>query len=128
RRRLDRFEEALQVIRSLWRNDRTTFDGTYYQLSEAVHEPKPVQRPNPPIWIGGAGRKRTLRIAATYADAWNCVASTPEEFAELTKVLDEHCDTVGRERSAVRRTVQIFLGDEFGDVRPLVESYVRVGA
>ncbi|HSI93657.1 MAG TPA: TIGR03560 family F420-dependent LLM class oxidoreductase [Jiangellaceae bacterium] len=64
--RLDRLEEACQIIRSLWTQPRTTFEGRHYHLADAIAEPKPVQRPYPPIWIGGAGRKRTLRITAQY--------------------------------------------------------------
>src|SRR5215471_11367163 len=64
--RADWLEEACEVIRSLWTRERTSFDGKHYQLAGAVAEPKPVQQPHPPIWIGGAGRPRTLRITARY--------------------------------------------------------------
>jgi F420-dependent oxidoreductase-like protein len=125
--RLDRLEEACQLIRSLWTEPRTTFDGQHYQLAEAIAEPKPVQRPYPPIWIGGRGRKRTLRIVAEYADAWNTPGGPPAEVAELSEVLDRHCDDVGRDPADIRRTVQLRLSDEPDDVLPRVEKYALVG-
>lgn len=126
--RMDRLEEACQVIRSLWTTPRTTFRGRHYQLSEAIAEPKPVQRPYPPIWIGGVGRKRTLRIAAQYADVWNAPGGTPGRFAELSKVLDEHCAAIGRDPATIRRTVQLRLPDPPFDLAPLVEQFARAGA
>src|SRR5215471_17403057 len=71
RERFDRFDEALEVIVGLLTNETTTFDGRYYQLRDARCEPKPVQRPHPPILIGGSGPKRTLRAAARWAQHWN---------------------------------------------------------
>lgn len=85
--------------------------GTHYQLTDAVAEPKPVQRPHPPIWIGGSGPKRTLRMVAQYADAWNATGETPEEYALLGSILDQHCATVDRDPSTIRRTVQLRAGD-----------------
>ncbi|SEE43731.1 LLM class F420-dependent oxidoreductase [Jiangella alba] len=127
--RLDRLEEACQIIRSLWTQPRTTFAGRHYRIDDAVAEPKPVQSPYPPIWIGGTGRKRTLRIAAQYADAWNASADVdPERFADLSGVLDAHCADVGRDPGQIRRTVQRPLGDSPDDVLAQVEAYARAGA
>ncbi len=81
RERSDRFEEACQVIVGLLTEETTTFDGRYYQLTEARNEPKALQRPHPPICVGGSGEKRTLRTAARFAQHWNFVGGTPEEFA-----------------------------------------------
>src|SRR5580700_10827550 len=78
RERSDRFEEACEVITSLLSRETTTFKGSYYQLTEAWCEPKPVQRPLP-ICIGGSGEKRTLRTAARFAQHWNFVGGTPEQ-------------------------------------------------
>src|SRR6476659_8073745 len=105
--RADRLEEACQVIRSLWTQERASFTGQHYQLTGAVAEPKPVQQPHPPIWIGGAGRQRTLRIAAQHASVWNAPGGSPEEVADLSGVLDRHCAEVGRDPSEIRRSVQV---------------------
>ncbi|MFC7407204.1 LLM class F420-dependent oxidoreductase [Georgenia alba] len=105
--RFDWLTEALAIIRSLWTEPRTSYDGAKYQLAGAVAEPKPVQRPYPPIWIGGSGPRRTLRLVAEHADAWNDTKSTPEEFAALNGVLERHCADVGRDPAQIRRTVQL---------------------
>ena len=125
--RMDRFEEACQIIRSLWTQPRTSFDGQHYQLTDAIAEPKPVQQPYPPIWIGGRGRRRTLRIAAQYADVWNAPGGSADEIAELSGVLDAHCADVGRDPAAIRRTVQARLPESETDLVALVEDYAKVG-
>jgi F420-dependent oxidoreductase-like protein len=105
--RLDRFEEACQVITSLLRERRTTFAGRYYRVTDAPNEPRPVQRPLP-LLIGGAGERRTMRIAARYADEWNCW-STPDVLAHKVRVLHEHCEAVGRDPAAIRVSTQAVL-------------------
>lgn len=125
--RMDRLEEACQIIRSLWTEARTTFEGKHYRLSEAIAEPKPVQQPHPPIWIGGRGRRRTLRITALYADVWNAPGGQAEEVAELSQVLDGHCADVGRDPAEIRRTVQAPLPEGADDTMALIESYAGVG-
>jgi F420-dependent oxidoreductase-like protein len=125
--RMDRLEEACQIIRSLWTEKRTTFVGRHYRVVDAIAEPKPIQQPYPPVWIGGSGRKRTLRIVAQYADAWNAAGGTPDEVAEASAVLDQHCADVGRDPAQIRRTVQIRLPGKAEDVLPLVEGYARMG-
>lgn len=101
---LDRFVEALQVLRGLLREPVTSFDGAYYQLTEAVCEPKPVQEPLP-ILIGAKGEKRMLGVVAEYADLWN-TWGRPDLIAHKMKVLDEHCARVGRSPSDIQRTAQ----------------------
>ena len=101
---LDRFTEALQVLHGLLRTAKTTVDGEYYQLTDAVCEPKPVQDPLP-ILIGGSGERRMLRIVAQYADMWN-TWGRPDLIARKSAVLDEHCAAVGRDPKAVARTAQ----------------------
>lgn len=126
--RADRLEESVQVIRALWTQPRTTFEGQHYRLREAVAEPKPVQQPHPPIWIGGSGPKRTLRIAAEYADVWNAAGGSPEEVATSSAILDQHCADVGRDPGQIRRSVQVGVGEEdLSQTRATIESYVRVG-
>lgn len=127
RDRLDRLAEACEIIKSLWTADETTFTGAHYRLESAVAEPKPLQRPHPPIWIGGTGRKRTLRIVAEHADVWNAPGGSPSDMAELSAVLDEHCAAVGRDPAEIRRTVQLRLPEDTNDLLPLVEQYAEVG-
>lgn len=100
-RRLDAFEEACAVIRSLLTQPRTTFDGAFFQLTEAPCDPKPVQTPLP-LLIGGGGERRTLRIAAQFADEWH-VWSTPDEFRSKSEILDRHCEDIGRDPSSILR-------------------------
>ena len=97
RQRSDRFEEACEVIVGLLTQETTTFKGQYYQLTDARNEPKAVQRPHPPICIGGSGEKRTLRTAARFAQHWNFLGGTPEEFARKRDILHQHCEDLGRD-------------------------------
>jgi F420-dependent oxidoreductase-like protein len=110
--RLDRFEEAVQVIRGLTRENRTNFKGTYYEVTDAPNQPVPVQ-PALPILIGGSGEKRTLRIAAQYADEWNAW-SDPALLAHKVGVLRQHCDTVGRDPAEIKVSTQamLFMSDD----------------
>ncbi|MEE9276979.1 MAG: LLM class F420-dependent oxidoreductase [Dehalococcoidia bacterium] len=105
--RLRRLDEACHVIKSLLTNDKTDFDGRYYQLKDAPLAPKPVQDPLP-LLIGGGGEKMTLKIAAKYADEWN-VWGTPEVLQQKMSVLDAHCADVGRDPSEIKRTAVALL-------------------
>jgi F420-dependent oxidoreductase-like protein len=110
--RFDRFEEACQVLIGLLSEHTTDFDGRYYHLKGARNEPKGPQRPHPPICIGGNGEKRTLRIVARYAQHWNFVGGTPEEFARKRDVLSAHCADVGRDPNEIMLSAHLRLGDD----------------
>ncbi len=100
------------MIVGLLTQETTTFNGRYYQLSDARNEPKPVQRPHPPICVGGSGEKRTLRTAARFAQHWNFVGGTPEEFARKRDVLHQHCSDLGRDPKEILLSSHvIFTGD-----------------
>lgn len=99
--RMDRFEEACQVVASLLRQPRSSFDGRYYRLQDAVCEPQSVS-PRLPILVGGGGPRRTARIAALYADIWHTWAS-PSSFLRKCDVLDRHCLQVGRNPAEIQR-------------------------
>jgi F420-dependent oxidoreductase-like protein len=101
RERSDRFEEACEVLVGLLSEPSFSFDGRYYQLTDALNEPKGPQRPHPPICIGGGGEKRTLRTTARFAQHWNSVRGTPEEFAHKRDVLHAHCADIGRDPSEI---------------------------
>jgi F420-dependent oxidoreductase-like protein len=97
--RMFRLEEAIQVIRKMW----TSFNGKYYQIRNAYCNPKPIQKPSPPILIGGSGERKTLKIVAKYADACNLFGS-PETVRKKLDVLKDHCKSVGRDYDSILKT------------------------
>ena len=102
--RLDRLDEALHVIRLLWSDeDEVSFDGSHYRLQQAPFRPAPLQRPHPPIMVGGGGERRTLRLVAQHADAWNGIGP-PSELSRKLEVLQQHCNDVGRRFEEIRLT------------------------
>jgi alkanesulfonate monooxygenase SsuD/methylene tetrahydromethanopterin reductase-like flavin-dependent oxidoreductase (luciferase family) len=105
----------------------TAISGAAFLAPGAVAEPKPVQQPHPPIWIGGAGRRRTLRIAAQHASVWNAPGGSPEEVAELSGVLDRHCADIGRDPGEIRRSVQVRLPATPDELLALAAAYAAVG-
>jgi F420-dependent oxidoreductase-like protein len=105
--RSDRLEEACQVLIGLLSHEETTFSGRYYQLSGARNEPKGPQRPHPPIVIGGSGERRTLRTAARYAQHWNFVGGTAEDFARKRDVLHAHCADAGRDPKEITLSAHV---------------------
>ena len=104
--RLNRLEEACQILRGLWTDHKTTFEGKYYQLREAPLYPKSTQQPHPELLIGGGGEKKTLRIVAQYADHWN-VWGGPEVLRHKGRILEEHCAAVGRDASQITRSANM---------------------
>ncbi|MFL0178579.1 MULTISPECIES: LLM class F420-dependent oxidoreductase [unclassified Mycobacterium] len=127
RERFDRFEEACQVLISLLSTDTTTFSGTYYQLTDARNEPKGPQRPHPPICIGGNGEKRTLKIAAKYAQHWNFVGGTPAEFARKRDVLAGHCADIGRDPEQITLSAHLRLQPDL-DYGRVIEDAAALGS
>ncbi|HMG34134.1 MAG TPA: LLM class F420-dependent oxidoreductase [Blastocatellia bacterium] len=93
--RINRCDESIEIIKRLWTEDTVDFDGQYYRLSGARCDPKPLQRPRPPLMIGGSGEKLMLRVIARHADQWNTFGP-PELFRHKIGVLKEHCASVGR--------------------------------
>jgi len=107
--RIGMLEEAVQIIKSLWTEEVTNFEGRYYRLKEAYNYPKPVQRPHPPILIGGEGEKLTLRVVAKHADRWNGGEGV-ENYRHKLEVLKEHCKKVGRDFDEIEKT---YISDIF---------------
>jgi len=103
--RVGRLSESLRIIKSLWTEPRTNFDGRYYHMKDAIANPKPVQRPHPPIWIGASG-ETTIRLVARYADVWNAAGGDPEGTRRLVGMLEQACAAIGRDPSEIRRSVQ----------------------
>ncbi len=109
--RMDRFDEGVEVIHRLLTQETTTFTGRFFQLAEARCEPKPIQRPRPPIVIGGKGEKRTLRTVARYADYWDAMFhEDTASWLRLDTILSEHCREVGRDPAEIRRSVHLRWG------------------
>jgi F420-dependent oxidoreductase-like protein len=107
RERMDRFEEAVQILHSMLGQPRTTLEGRYFQVRDAPNRPGPVQ-PRLPLLIGGAGEQRTMRIAARYADHWNAW-STPETLAQKVSVLRARCAEIGRDPAEIHVSTQALL-------------------
>ena len=104
--RMDMLEEAVQLIRGLLTQDRTTFHGNHFHVEDASNLPSPVQK-KMPIWIGGVGENRTIPMIARYADGWNAAYLTPERFAELGAVLDAACEREDRDPASIKRAANL---------------------
>lgn len=107
--RLRMLDEALQIIRAMWTEPYATFEGKYYRVDGAINEPKGVQKPHIPLWIGGGGERVTLKLVAKWGDACNLSVRYPEEYAHKLAALREHCETLGRDYSTVLKTAHVFL-------------------
>ncbi|MGA7732998.1 MAG: TIGR03560 family F420-dependent LLM class oxidoreductase [Chloroflexia bacterium] len=127
--RIHELDEACEVLKRLWTQELADYEGKYYSLKAARHEPKPVQKPYPPITLGGGGEKLTLRVVAKHADMWNFGGGTPEEGARKIHILDEHCAAVGRDPAAIRHSAQFYMKgpEEVDEVRGRIEGYVDAG-
>ncbi|MEY4175305.1 MAG: hypothetical protein RI900_2470 [Actinomycetota bacterium] len=132
--RMDQLDEGIQCLRGLLHDEVTDFEGRWFTLSQARNEPRPVQA-KLPIWVGGGGEKRTLRIAARHADGWNVPFISPEQFAHKNAVLDQHCDAAGRDGAEIKRAVNVGLAftDEslvrqFGQIAEHVRPGVLSGS
>ena len=124
--RLAMMGEAAEILKSLWTEPRTTFSGRHYQLQDAMCEPKPLQEPSIPLWIGGSGERVTLRHVAAQADGWNTFLMPVEEFDHKLEVLDGHCQEVGRDRSEIR--IQLVLQAVLGADAREAEDQLRARA
>lgn len=127
--RIRRLGEACEVIRLLWTQTRANFNGKYYQLKDALCEPKPIQKPYPPFVIGGGGEKLTLRVVAEYASVWNWnfVGGDIETFRHKNEVLNGHCAAIGRDPATIERSIQwpinyANVGEAVNDMRPYIEA------
>lgn len=124
RERCEMLDEALGLIRALWTEREATFSGRYYTLDKAIAEPKPVQRPYPPILVAASGEKRMLRIVARHADAWNGFGS-PAVFRHKIAVLERHCEREGRDAARIEKSVLVpaAIGEDEEAFAPLIQGY-----
>lgn len=138
--RIGKLDEAIQIIRGMWTQDRFQFEGKYYnvgvgkannysgqeiELDGAVNHPKPVQKPTPPLWIAGGGEQLTLRTVARYADRSN-FGGTVEQVMHKNEVLDRHCGEQGRDPGSIARTmnINVMFGDD-AEVERLLKATGR---
>ncbi|MGI8661696.1 MAG: LLM class F420-dependent oxidoreductase [Acidimicrobiales bacterium] len=101
--RIGVLRETVEIVKLMWSEPTTDYDGRYFQLQGAQCDPKPLQQPHPPIWIGGGGEQLTLRVVARHADRSN-FGGNPEEFAHKCEVLKTHCSAVGRDYDEIVKT------------------------
>ncbi|MBI1816016.1 MAG: TIGR03560 family F420-dependent LLM class oxidoreductase [Deltaproteobacteria bacterium] len=123
--RLRMLKEACQILKRLWTEERVTFSGQHYQLKDAICEPKPLQKPHPPLLIGGSGEKVLLRHVARYANAWN--ANLPfDEYQRKLGILRQHCKEVGRNPDEIELTVSlpIVIVDDHRDINAVLSERV----
>ncbi|MCC7365865.1 MAG: LLM class F420-dependent oxidoreductase [Dehalococcoidia bacterium] len=134
RERFLRLEEAILIAKQMWDGTNTgPFQGTYYQLAETLGDPLPIQKPHPPILIGGSGERKTLRLVAKYAQACNLVGVDPATAARKFAVLREHCEAVGRDYDSIFKSVLCRMdpgpkGEKAGEVLDLLGRYAEAGA
>jgi F420-dependent oxidoreductase-like protein len=110
--RFERLEETIAILLQMWSDRDEPFEGAHYRLEETLNSPQAIQRPHPPILIGGGGEKKTLRIAAQYAQAVNIIAA-PEDVPRKLDVLRAHCDRLGTDYDAIEKQVQASRVDPF---------------
>jgi F420-dependent oxidoreductase-like protein len=106
--RVAMLREAIEITKALWTEPSATYEGAHFRITDALCEPKPLQRPHPPIVIGGT-KPKMLDLIAEHADEWNCVATTPADWAERNATVDAACARLGRDPATLRRSVQVFI-------------------
>ncbi len=115
--RIGMLRESVEIVTSMWSQPETTYDGQYYKLVRANCDPKPLQQPHPPIWIGGGGEQLTLRVVARLADCSNW-GGKAEDWARKREILKGHCAVVGRDEAEIRKTwsPEVFIRETEADV------------
>ena len=130
--RVERLNEAVEIIKKLWIEEKVSYIGKYYSVRNAVCEPKPVQKPHLPIVIGGGGEKLTLKVTARHADRydWGYLPSL-EHYKHKLKVLEKNCENLGRKFSEIEKSCwpagQIFIGDDRKELTKRVMQLVPKG-
>ncbi|HUF84917.1 MAG TPA: LLM class F420-dependent oxidoreductase [Acidimicrobiia bacterium] len=121
--RIGKLQDAVEVVKAMWTQPDAEFEGKYFSVKGAQCDPKPVQQPHPPVWIGGGGEQLTLRVVARHADCAN-FGGKPHEWAHKREVLQRHCKDVGRDEDEIRKTIsgEVLLREKEADIKTLVDS------
>ncbi|HEY7478352.1 MAG TPA: TIGR03560 family F420-dependent LLM class oxidoreductase [Actinomycetota bacterium] len=125
--RMDRLEEGVQAMRLLFTQDDVTFEGRYVRLEHATYRPRPIQRPHPPIWVGGTGRQRLLPIAGRHADAWHGWADDADELRSMMGIVDRAAEEAGRDPRSILRASSLSISEPWDEVRRSYEWMAGCG-
>ena len=123
---VDRGTQVKQVMDLLMTTDDASFDGRYYRLDGASYDPKPVQQPRPPIWVGGSGEQLMLPLVARRADVWHGFGSAAG-LARRSRLIDEHAERAGRDPESIRRASDLSISEPWDEVRATIEDVAGVG-
>lgn len=124
--RFDLLEDALEIMTRLMSGERVSYEGKRVSLHDAQMLPRPVQDPHPPIWIGGAGPKRTLPLVARFADAWH-TWGTPESLAEKSALVDRLAEEAGRDPEAILRASSLSISEDLDEIRRNAQMWADGG-
>ncbi|MCD6248265.1 MAG: LLM class F420-dependent oxidoreductase [Hadesarchaea archaeon] len=127
--RIAMLDEAVEIIKRMWTEPVVNFEGKYYRLRGAINYPKPVQKPRPPILIGGGGEKLTLKVVAKHADIYNLWGGTLEDFRRKLEVLKRHCEKIGRNYEEIEKSysTDVVICESEGEVQDLITELKKEG-
>ena len=120
---MEQLEDAVQILRLLMTQDRVSFQGHHFALRGATYNPKPVQRPYPPLWIGASGERRMLPLVGRHADAWHSFGDLQRKWT----IVKEHAEKAGRNPDDIIRSTNISLSEEWTAVRTNAERLREAG-
>lgn len=122
--RIARLREGIEITKRMWTEEKPSFDGKYYRIKDAECNPKPVQKPHPPIWIGGSGEELLLRLVAEEADGCNFSGSL-DEYKHKLDVLENHCKKVGRDCNTIKKSISadLIISEDAEMVKKKVETF-----
>lgn len=115
--RMRAFREAVEIVTRMWTDEKASFKGQYYTIDGAINEPKGVQKPHLPLWLGGGGEKVTLKLVAQFAQGCNVGGGSPDDIRHKLSVLRDHCNALGRDYNEITRStgMNVFIIDEGED-------------
>jgi F420-dependent oxidoreductase-like protein len=124
--RIRRLDEAIDVVRLLMTQDNASYDGRYYKLDHASYNPKPVQKPHPPLWVGASGERKMLPLVGRQADAWHAFGGL-RDLERKSRIVDEHAEKAGRDPSGILRATELSLSEPWDEVRSKIEALDKLG-